>query len=350
MMGLGMKSKYKVATHHLAITCLVILWFVFSTALGALEKAKTNSIGMQFVAIKEGQYRRGFKNADRRENQFHQTHPFSNAQNFKYEQPDHKVILTRSFDLGISEVTVGQFKEFVAATRFQTDAEKGSGALGFFPAKKGGQNGKRNREENYVDRFRVDPKVTWHTPGFEQTDEHPVVAVSRNDAVSFCEWLSRKEGVKYRLPTEAEWEYACRAGTETWYSWGKSPDDAYRHGNVADGKLESAHPNTTRFQRAVKLNQRDGDGVVFTAKVKSFRANPWGLYDMHGNVWEWCEDRWCEDVYKRYFDGLDYRQRQAFEIRDPVFTGNTDQHKYGDWRVIRGGAWNCAPAAVRSSI
>ena len=177
-----------------------------------------------------------------------------------------------------------------------------------------------------------------------------MVAVSWKDALKFCEWLSKKEDAEYRLPSEAEWEFACRAGAATWYSWGDEPNAAYRHANVADGALEAAQPNTTRFQRAVRLDATDGDGVVFTAKTASYSPNSWGLHDMHGNVWEWCQDRWSADIYETYFDGIARQQRSQVVVSDPVFLENTDQHKHGDWRTMRGGAWTCAPAAVRSSI
>lgn len=307
--------------------------------VSAQQPVQTNSIGIRLVHVKPGEYRRGFESRNQRENAFHQAHQYSNSQNFKFEKPAHKVILTKGFEIGVSEVTVGQFKKFVLETGYKTDAEKGKGALGFFP-----------NEKDYVDRFRNDPKILWQSPGFKQDESHPVVGVSRNDALAFCKWLSKKENTTYRLPTEAEWEYACRAGTTHWYSWGADPDQAYQYANVADGALEAAYPNMTRYQRAIKLDSDSGDGVVFTAPVMKYKPNSWGLYDMHGNVWEWCDDRWSEDVYKRYFDGLDYQSRLKFSVRNPVFLKRTDQHKYGDWRVIRGGAWTCALAAVRSSI
>jgi formylglycine-generating enzyme required for sulfatase activity len=178
-----------------------------------------------------------------------------------------------------------------------------------------------------------------------------VVAVSWNDAQAFCRWLTAQEaGVTYRLPTEAEWEYACRAGGTTWYSWGEDPDAAYRHANVADGALEAALPGTTRYQRAIGLQADDGDGFVFTAPVSSFQPNGWGLSDMHGNVWEWCQDRWKADVYRDLLSGVPRQQQTSVVVRDPLWETETPQHDYGDWRVIRGGAWTCAPAAVRSSI
>ncbi|MEM1294494.1 MAG: formylglycine-generating enzyme family protein [Verrucomicrobiota bacterium] len=293
---------------------------------------------MELLSVSPGQYERGFP-GDGADHQFKLQHLYSLSQDLRKETPSHRVEITKGFSIAQTEVTVGQFRQFTLATEYVTTAEKAGGALGFFP-----------QEKNYVDRFHLDPEVTWKAPGFEQSDSHPGVCVSWADAQEFCSWLSQKEGRKYRLPTEAEWEYACRAGTMTWYSWGEDPDDAYAHGNVADGALEDAFPNTTRYQRAVKLGEDQGDGVVLTAKVASFQPNPWKLYDMHGNVWEWCQDRWKADLYNDYFKDVPRTERSSVVIMDPLFETATAQHEYGDWRVLRGGAWTCAPAAVRSSI
>jgi formylglycine-generating enzyme required for sulfatase activity len=127
--------------------------------------------------------------------------------------------------------------------------------------------------------------------GVERTDEHLMVNVSRNDAVAFCEWLSRQEGATYRLPTEAEWEYACRAGTTTKYSCGDDPEGLAAVGNIADGTAKARYPNWTTI--AVR------DGFVYTAPVGRYQPNAWGLFDMHANVWEWCSDGYAADYYKR---------------------------------------------------
>ena len=114
---------------------------------------------------------------------------------FKTEHPQHRVRITQAFYLGTHHVTVGQFRRFVADDDYKTDAEKdGKGGFG-------------TDDEGHWARK---PEYTWRNPGFAQTDEHPVVNVSWNDATAFCQWLSRKEGNTYRLPTEAEWEYAYR--------------------------------------------------------------------------------------------------------------------------------------------
>lgn len=294
---------------------------------------------LSFRPVPAGTYRRGFDTEDRGEHRFALQHQYSNSQNFSLETPAHLVQISRPFQITATEVTVAQFRAFVAATEYVTDAERNGGALGCFPL-----------EKDYTNRFHKDPAITWRNPGFEQTDRHPVVAVSWNDANAYCRWLSQTIGQPCRLPTEAEWEYACKATTSTWYHWGEDPQQAIRFANVADATLEAAQPGTTRFQQAFIRGAEHSDGAVFTAPVASYEANSWGLHDMHGNVWEWCHDRWKSDLYKDLLADVERRDRREFTVTDPLFETATDQHQYGDWRVIRGGGWTCAAAAVRSSI
>jgi formylglycine-generating enzyme required for sulfatase activity len=225
------------------------------------------------------------------------------------EQPQHRVRITRPFYLGVYEVTQGQYAQFVQETDYRTEAERdGKGGWGYNAAK---------------NEFKIGPEYSWRFTGFEYENDHPVVNVSWNDAVAFCEWLSRKEGVEYRLPTEAEWEYACRAGTSTAYYHGNEAEGLAAVGNVADGTARERFPNWKTISGR--------DGYVFTAPVGRFRPNGFGLYDMHGNVWEWCAD-WYDDDY--------YRTSPQDDPKGP---------DSGVLRVLRGGSWGTSARAARSA-
>jgi formylglycine-generating enzyme len=234
-----------------------------------------------------------------------------NTHLFKDEHPQHRVGITRPFYLGTYHVTRGQFRQFIADTGYKTDAEKGEGpgTWGWDPDKKV---------------FGINEKYSWRNAGFEQTDEYPVVNVSWNDAVEFCRWLSKKESKTYRLPTEAEWEYACRAGTTTRYYSGDDPETLVKVGNVADA---AANANFPDWQYTIKAN----DGYVFRAPVGKFKPNAFGLYDMHGNAWQWCAD----------WHGADYYAKSPAD--DP--TGPDS----GNVRVLRGGSWYGGPDLARSA-
>ena len=154
-------------------------------------------------------------------------------------------------------------------------------------------------------------------------DNQPAVYVSWEDAKAFAMWLTRQNGGQYefRLPTEAEWEYACRAKTETARFWGENPDDACRYANVADRAAKSYLSNWTIH------NCEDGYGV--TAPAGSLEPNSFGLYDMLGNVWEWCEDTYSRDAHSKH------------RRNNPIYNGA------GVYRVIRGGSWVGGPRFVR---
>lgn len=154
-------------------------------------------------------------------------------------------------------------------------------------------------------------------------DKQPVVNVSWEQAVAFAEWLSQKSGETYRLPTEAEWEYAARAGTRESRFWGNNLDDACKYANVADLTAKKQRPKWTAFFC--------DDGHFVTAPVGSFAANGFGFHDSLGNVWEWCEDVYSSEAYTR------------LPKDSPVYRGP------GEYRVMRGGGWSNGPLGIRSS-
>jgi len=224
------------------------------------------------------------------------------------EKPQHTVQIAHPFYLDAYEVTRGEFARFVSDTRYQTEAERDGGTAGAFDSK-----GDLHEIHN----------ATWKNPGFEQTDSHPVVIVSWNDATAFCRWLSEKEGQTYRLPTEAEWEYACRAGTTTSYSSGDDLADLFAVGN---GLGEEFREHFHLKPKDVN-DKRPRDGYVFTAPIGSFRPNAFGLFDMHGNAWEWCQD---------WFNATYYAGSPASDPTGPL---------QGSKRVTRGGGFDCGLSA-----
>ena len=302
--------------------------------------AETNSIGMQLVRIRPGDYLRGAAHQNLI-NQHHKYSATARNRNAAGVTPAHPVRISQAFSIGATEVTVGQFRQFVTATGYETTVEKnGKGALAFFPDELPG-----------LKRFQTRPGCTWRNPGFPQTENHPVVCVSWRDTQAFCRWLSRQESHTYRLPTEAEWEYAARAGSTNMYVGGNSPDSVYAYGNVADATLEAAHPNSVRRQRVAALNPGDGDGAVFTASVAGYQANSWGLHDTHGNVWEWCSDRYSIDTYAMLHAAAVKRgspTKPAVTV-DPQGPAGTMAPEHGDWRIIRGGSWINSPTTTRVS-
>ena len=273
-------------------------------------KQITNSIGMKLTLVPSGEFMMGSsESAEDTAAFFNKIYgeDLLQADFFKDEHPQHRVRITKPFYLGTYHVTRGQFRQFVAdtATRPTRRRARKPGAWGWDPDKK---------------EFGFNEKYSWRNAGFEQTDEHPVVNVSWNDAMAFCKWLSRKEGKTYRLPTEAEWEYACRAGTTTRYYSGDDPETLAKVGNVADATFKAKFPDR-------KYSIKASDGYVFTAPVGKFKPNAFGLYDMHGNAWQWCADWYGAEYYAKS------------PVDDP--TGPDS----GDGRVLRGGSWRSGRAA-----
>jgi formylglycine-generating enzyme required for sulfatase activity len=180
--------------------------------------------------------------------------------------PRRAIGITQPFWLGLYPVTRGQFATFVAESGHKMLDE----AWTYEPNDKG------------VWKYEPRKNRDWRNPGFEQTDKDPVVCVSHEDATAYVSWLSDVTGKPYRLPSEAEWEYAARAGTTTARFWGDGRTEAVRYAKVADRALMARMNQTFDPDRFL-----DGDsGYPFTAAVGSFLPNPFGLYDMLGNVWE----------------------------------------------------------------
>ena len=210
------------------------------------------------------------------------------------DETQHKVRLS-NFSMSKYAVTVAEFRRFVAATGYQTDAEKGGNT------------------ENW--RHGVSGSVR---PQSEEN--HPVVHVSWNDAVEYCRWLSEKTGKSYRLPTEAEWEYACRAGSRTSFNTGENL-------TTNQANYDGNYPYNNNPKGVYRQN---------TVAVNSFAPNAWGLYNMHGNVWEWCSDLFAGTYYD--------------ECKAQGTVSNPQGPATGSFRVIRGGCWFNIAEICRSAI
>jgi formylglycine-generating enzyme required for sulfatase activity len=263
----------------------------------------TNALGMKFILIPPGTFTMGSP---------------ADEQGRKDDERQHTVTLTRGFYLGQHEVTVGQFRKFVEATRYVTDIEKNGG---------GHAHDARAVWEHH-------PGTSWRKPGYagphEQQGDHPVVHVSHADARAFCAWLDKaaKTGDPpfargYALPTETQWEWACRAGSGTRFCWGDDEDTGGKVANVGDQSLKRVHPEWPR-----SIMPMD-DGHAFVAPVGSYRANAFGLCDMLGNVWEFCGSRHGS-----------YRDEPA---TDPGDLGDKESFS------VRGGGWSNVAADCRSA-
>ena len=225
----------------------------------------TNSIGMKLVYIPAGSFMMGNSlSAAQLAQEYGEVEG-----RFEDEFPQHKVRISKGFWMGQTVVTQGQYKSVM-------NAQPWSG-------------------ENYV----------------QDDANNPAVYVSWDDAAEFCRTLSQQEGKTYRLPTEAECEYACRAGTTTRFSFGDSDLSLGDHAWFSDNAYE------------------EGQGYAHSVGQKE--PNPWGLYDMHGNVWEWCSD---------YYDGEYYSNSPSVDHKGPPRAVA---------RCLRGGSWLSAVGSLRCS-
>lgn len=258
----------------------------------------TNTIGMTFVRLEPGEFQMGSTPAqiDRLMNQF----PSLERERLIQEQPQRRVRITKGFSLGRCEVTQGQYQAVMGM--------------------------KYGR--------------------FQGSDDLPVECISWLEAVTFCNRLSEKEGrppyyriteyaativggVGYRLPTEVEWEYACRAGSRGLYGGSDDPESLVRIANVSDASAEKQFRHEPPFDRTYI---KGDDGYVYTAPVGRFQANAWGLHDMLGNVWEW-----CDVVHAKKHD-------ENAPTEDPHNTACAACHvtRGGGWSL---GPWYCRPAS-----
>ncbi len=229
-------------------------------------------------------------------------------ENVSDERPRHSVSVN-SFSLGVAEVTRDQFDAFVRATGHQA----GGPCWIYDPA-----------QGKWIESGVND----WRDPGFAQDGNHPAVCVNWDDAKAYATWLSQQTGKAYRLATEAEWEYAARAGTTTSRYWGDSRSGpACLNANVTDQTRAAAHNLVDSEDNIFQCT----DGHVFTAPVGRFQANAFGLHDMIGNAWEW-----TEDCYHDSYNG-------APTNGSAWLTGDCS------FRVARGGSWHALPGDVRSA-
>jgi len=280
--------------------------------------ALVDSLGIRFVLVPAGEFTMG---SDEPVEALAAAYPDLERRRFEEigdEAPAHRVRITRPFYLGQHEVTVGQFRRFVERSGYVPESiADGTGGYGYEPAH---DPSKSARGDAFAGR---DPRYSWRDPGFPQGDDHPVVNVTWNDAVAMARWLSETEGATYRLPTEAEWEYACRAGARGRYQFGDDPQALLRVANVFDADAAANWPRWSAHALA------GHDGFAFTAPVGSFAPNAFGLYDMHGNAWEWTAD-WHDERY--------YGRSPAADPAGPAS---------GALRVRRGGSWHTWPFYAR---
>jgi formylglycine-generating enzyme required for sulfatase activity len=228
------------------------------------------------------------------------------------EKPQHLVTVP-SFEIAKYEVTKEQFKKFVTATDYITDAEQDAD----------GHEGCYGVYGGHVD-FGWKADLNWYDPGFKQTDNHPVVCVSWNDAQAYIAWLNKETGGNYRLSSEANWEYAARAGSPSSYHFGDDKAELCKYANLYD---EVGQTFNKYGWRHAKCN----DGEAKTAPVGQYHVNPYGLHDMHGNVWEWVGDCWKSGYHDAPSNGEIYKSENC------------------PHRVTRGGSWYNIPTGVRSA-
>ena len=229
------------------------------------------------------------------------------------EGPRHRVTFRQGFAIGKTEVTVKQFRQFVNKTGYKTDAEKHGYSIVY---------------NHYSGRLTNQDDVNWEKnyEGQKAGDDDPVVHVSWNDATAYTQWLARGTGKPYRLPTEAEFEYALRAGKKSVYWWGDgSPGRAVEN-------LTGEHDVSRGRRQWSTFFEGYEDKYWGPAPIASFEANPFGLYDIAGNVGEWVRDCWHDTYLRAPSDGSAWLNPGC------------------KLRIIRGGYWASSPDQARSAF
>lgn len=276
------------------------------------KSAQKSPMSPKWVAVPAGRFLMGSNVSTKEIAATYSQHDLS-EQEFRDETPQHLVEITHPFFMGATEVTVGEFRAFVEETNYVPDSMRDhEGGWGY-----------DKKSDRCIGR---DPAFHWNNTGYPQTDSHPVVNVSWQDCIAYCKWLSAKEKRLVRLPTEAEWEYANRAGSTSTYSMGDSAESVLENARTLE-------PNPKINRLAIQnLKIKNLGDPPFPVPVGSYQPNAFGLYDMHGNVWEWTSDWYSESYYA------------SSPRRDP--TGPPQ----GEVKVRRGGAWNSFPIWTRSSF
>jgi formylglycine-generating enzyme required for sulfatase activity len=238
--------------------------------------------------------------------------PPSEPGRYDAEGPQHVVKIARAFAVGKFDVTKDEFAAFVKDTGYDAGSKCWS------------WNGKAGKGEEVSGH-------SWRDPGFAQTGSHPVVCVNWNDAQKYVEWLSAKAKHPYRLLSEPEWEYSARARTEPGtyprYFFGDSEADFCQYGNGADQTAKAKVPGASGW-----VIVPCSDGYAYTSPAGAFKPNAFGLYDMHGNVWQWVQDCYDKDAYKH-----------------PASDGSPIEYAECGQRVSRGGSWNDFPRFLRAA-
>lgn len=259
----------------------------FEPGAGKTEWFKEHEHGPEMVIVPAGSFMMGSLASEP------EREPWENGT----ESPRHEVTFKEPFAVGRHAVTRWEFANFVDTTGYMPE----TGAL----VLKG-------------DEWLHDPSALWSSPGaFKQDGTHPVVCISWDDAATYAAWLAKLTGQPYRLLTEAEWEYATRAGSTTPFWWGQAIAPA--QANYNGDHVYAGGGSTGEFRK-------------MTIPAASCDANPWGLFNVHGNVWEWCEDMWHNSYVGAPRDGSAWLQ------------GGEPVH-----RVLRGGSWVNHPRFLRSA-